>query len=75
MSPAEFCHDKVVKSKSNFTIAFALLNGEKREAMETLYAYCREIDDIADSCLDLYPPLLSFLERIVACEWPRCQQG
>tara|TARA_B100000963_G_C22628211_1_gene673479 strand:- start:1373 stop:2221 length:849 start_codon:yes stop_codon:yes gene_type:complete len=52
MSPAEFCHDKVVKSKSNFTIAFALLNGEKREAMETLYAYCREIDDIADSCLD-----------------------
>ena len=52
MSPTEFCRDKVIRSKSNFTIAFALLNNEKREAMEALYAYCREIDDIGDSGLE-----------------------
>ncbi len=52
MSPTEFCRNKVVKSNSNFTVAFALLNSEKREAMEALYSYCREIDDIADSGLE-----------------------
>ena len=52
MSPQEFCRHKVQESKSNFTVAFALLNNEKRHAMEALYAYCREIDDIADSCSD-----------------------
>ena len=52
MSPTEFCRNKVISSKSNFTVAFALLNNEKREAMEALYAYCREIDDIGDSGLE-----------------------
>ena len=52
MSPTEFCRNKVIRSKSNFTVAFALLNNEKREAMEALYAYCREIDDIADSGIE-----------------------
>ena len=52
MSPTEFCRNKVLRSNSNFTIAFALLNNEKREAMEALYSYCREIDDIADSGLE-----------------------
>ena len=46
MSPTEFCRNKVIRSNSNFTVAFALLNNEKREAMEALYSYCREIDDI-----------------------------
>jgi len=52
MSPTEFCRNKVARSNSNFTMAFALLNNEKREAMEALYSYCREIDDIADSGLE-----------------------
>ncbi|MDA9689497.1 squalene/phytoene synthase family protein [Betaproteobacteria bacterium] len=52
MSPTEFCRNKVKRSQSNFTVFFALLNKEKREAMEALYAYCREIDDIADSGLE-----------------------
>ena len=52
MSPTEFCRNKVARSNSNFTVAFALLNNEKREAMEALYSYCREIDDIADSGLE-----------------------
>ncbi|MBU0475137.1 MAG: presqualene diphosphate synthase HpnD [Bacteroidetes bacterium] len=36
------------KSKSSFYYAFNLLPEHKREAMTTLYAFCRETDDIVD---------------------------
>ncbi|MFZ0389127.1 MAG: presqualene diphosphate synthase HpnD [Calditrichia bacterium] len=36
-------------SKSNFYYAFSVLPREKREAIYTLYAFCRQTDDIADS--------------------------
>jgi phytoene synthase len=36
------------KSASNLALAFVLLPREKRDAMSALYAFCREIDDIAD---------------------------
>lgn len=36
------------KSASNLALAFILLPREKRDAMSALYAFCREIDDIAD---------------------------
>ena len=36
------------KSASNLALAFALLPKEKRDAMSALYAFCREVDDIAD---------------------------
>jgi phytoene synthase len=36
------------KSASNLALAFVLLPPEKRRGMSTLYAFCREIDDIAD---------------------------
>jgi len=36
------------KSASNLALAFALLPKAKREAMCALYAFCREVDDIAD---------------------------
>jgi len=36
------------KSKSSFYYAFNLLPVHKREAMTTLYAFCRETDDIVD---------------------------
>ncbi len=36
------------KSKSSFYYAFNLLPEEKREAMNTVYAFCRETDDIVD---------------------------
>ncbi len=36
------------KSKSNFYYAFNLLPPAKREAMNTVYAFCRETDDIID---------------------------
>ncbi|GAB4375848.1 MAG: presqualene diphosphate synthase HpnD [Calditrichia bacterium] len=39
----------VKKSKSNFYYAFSVLPKTKREAIYTLYSFCRQTDDIADS--------------------------
>jgi phytoene synthase len=36
------------RSASNLALAFILLPREKREAMSALYAFCREVDDVAD---------------------------
>lgn len=36
------------KSASNLALAFILLPKPKREAMAALYAFCREVDDVAD---------------------------
>jgi phytoene synthase len=36
------------KSASNLALAFALLPAEKRDGMAALYAFCREVDDVAD---------------------------
>jgi phytoene synthase len=36
------------KSASNLALAFVLLPREKRDAMSALYAFCREVDDVAD---------------------------
>ena len=36
------------KSASNLALAFILLPREKRDAMAALYAFCREVDDVAD---------------------------
>ena len=36
------------KSKSSFYYAFNLLPNEKRDAMNNVYAFCRETDDIVD---------------------------
>lgn len=36
------------KSASNLALAFVLLPREKRDAMAGLYAFCREVDDVAD---------------------------
>ena len=36
------------KSASNLALAFILLPKEKRDAMVSLYAFCRMVDDIAD---------------------------
>ncbi len=52
MNPQEYCHDKVTNSKSNFVGAFALLGKEQRDSIEAVYAFCREVDDIADECTD-----------------------
>ncbi len=36
------------KSASNLALAFILLPKAKREGMSALYAFCREVDDVAD---------------------------
>jgi phytoene synthase len=36
------------KSASNLALAFVLLPKAKRHAMSALYAFCREVDDVAD---------------------------
>ncbi|HLP75497.1 MAG TPA: squalene/phytoene synthase family protein, partial [Candidatus Paceibacterota bacterium] len=36
------------KSASNLALAFILLPRPKRDAMCALYAFCREVDDVAD---------------------------
>ncbi len=43
-------HEQTItrKSKSNFYYAFSVLPKEKREAIYTLYSFCRQADDIAD---------------------------
>lgn len=37
------------KSASNLALAFILLPKSKRDAMSALYAFCREVDDVADN--------------------------
>ena len=37
------------KSASNLTLGFRLLPRAKRDAMSALYAFCREVDDVADN--------------------------
>src|SRR6188508_998286 len=37
------------KSASNLALAFVLLPREKRQEMAALYAFCREVDDVADN--------------------------
>lgn len=36
------------QSASNLALAFVMLPPDKRAAMSALYAYCREVDDVAD---------------------------
>jgi phytoene synthase len=36
------------KNASNLALAFILLPRQKRDAMSALYAFCREVDDVAD---------------------------
>ncbi len=52
------------KSASNLALAFVLLPKAKRDGMSALYAFCREIDDVADeeSC-----PVAERRERLA--EW------
>jgi phytoene synthase len=42
------CRRITRKSASNLALAFVLLPAEKRDGMRALYAFCREVDDVAD---------------------------
>ncbi len=51
------------KSASNLALAFVLLPREKRDGMSALYAFCREVDDVAD---DESVPVEQRRERLAA---------
>jgi len=48
----QYCEDKARGSGSSFFYAFLFLPEEQRRAMMALYAFCREVDDIADEVSD-----------------------
>ena len=52
MTPEEYCQDKTAKSGSSFYYSFLFLPKKKRLAITALYAFCREVDDIADAEMD-----------------------
>ena len=52
MTPQQYCQQKTAKSGSSFYYSFMFLPKDKREAITALYAFCREVDDIADECTD-----------------------
>jgi phytoene synthase len=52
MTPEQYCQDKTRGSGSSFFYAFLFLPEDQRRAMMALYAFCREVDDIADEVSD-----------------------
>src|SRR2546421_13119657 len=57
------CRTITRKSASNLALAFVLLPKAKRDAMSALYAFCREVDDVAD---DESAPTEARRERLAA---------
>jgi len=53
MTPDEYCQNKAAKSGSSFYYSFRFLPPDRRRAITALYAFCREVDDIADEVSDL----------------------
>jgi len=53
MTPEEYCQNKAAKSGSSFYYSFLFLPPEKRRAITAVYAFCREVDDIADEVTDI----------------------
>jgi len=52
MTPAQYCETRVRGAGSSFFYAFLFLPENQRRAMMALYAFCREVDDIADEVHD-----------------------
>ena len=53
MTPDEYCQQKAAQSGSSFYYSFRFLPPERRRAITALYAFCREVDDIADEVQDV----------------------
>jgi len=53
MTPDEYCQQKAAASGSSFYYSFLFLPAERRRAITALYAFCREVDDIADEVTDI----------------------
>ena len=48
MTPDQYCQDKAAKSGSSFYYSFLFLPPQQRRAIISLYAFCREVDDVVD---------------------------
>ena len=53
MTPDDYCQQKAAASGSSFYYSFLFLPPERRRAITALYAFCREVDDIADEVADV----------------------
>lgn len=53
MTPDDYCADKLEASGSSFAASFRFLDRHKRQALNALYAFCREVDDVVDDTGDL----------------------
>ena len=53
MSPDDYCQRKAAESGSSFYYSFLFLPADRRRAITALYAFCREVDDIADEVSDV----------------------
>lgn len=71
MTPAQYCEDKTRGAGSSFFYAFMFLPAEQRRAMMALYAFCREVDDIADGVHDADTAMrkLHYWRQEVACSF------
>ncbi len=54
MNPDDYCQQKAASSGSSFYYSFLFLPPQRRQAIVALYAFCREVDDIVDECLDAH---------------------
>lgn len=52
MTPDDYCQQKAAASGSSFYYSFLFLPPERRQAITALYAFCREVDDVVDECVD-----------------------
>jgi phytoene synthase len=52
VTPDEYCQQRAAASGSSFYYSFLFLPPERRRAITALYAFCREVDDIADEVTD-----------------------
>jgi phytoene synthase len=52
MTPEKYVQDKAQQSGSSFYYAFMFLPPPRRHAMTAFYAFCREVDDVADDVHD-----------------------
>jgi phytoene synthase len=52
IDPHAYCQEKAAASGSSFYYSFRFLPPERRRAITAFYAFCREVDDIADECHD-----------------------
>ena len=52
MTPEQYVQQKAVSSGSSFYYAFLFLPKERRAAITSFYAFCREVDDVVDEVQD-----------------------